>query len=407
MRNHMKHLLYIMVGITISACSTATKEPKAGTYAFDRLFLEKYQIEYLELMTPDGNSGILIVPAYQGRVMTSTSGGDKGRSYGWINYALIESGITDPQFNPFGGEERFWLGPEGGPYSIYFAEGKEQVFENWQVPSVIDTEAWTIDFVRPESVKFTKQATITNASGTVFNLGIERTVSILSKEEISGELGVEIPNDLQFVAYQSENVVTNKGTQSWTKEGGLLSIWILSMFNPTPETTVFIPYNPEGESTIVNDEYFGKVPADRLIAEEGMIYFKADGQFRSKIGIPPGRAKELCSSFDPERNVLTLVWYSLPEESGVYVNSNWGEQDDPFDGDVVNSYNDGPLEDGSIMGPFYELETSSPALALEPSGSASHIQRVMHFEGNEDSLNGIVKALFRIELKDITSKFKP
>jgi hypothetical protein len=74
MRNHIKHLLYIMVGITISACSTATKEPKAGTYEFDRLFLEKHQIEHLELMTLDGNSGILIVPAYQGRVMTSTSG---------------------------------------------------------------------------------------------------------------------------------------------------------------------------------------------------------------------------------------------------------------------------------------------------------------------------------------------
>jgi hypothetical protein len=406
MRNHIKHLLYIMVGITISACSTATKEPKAGTYEFDRLFLEKHQIEHLELMTLDGNSGILIVPAYQGRVMTSTSGGSEGRSYGWINYALIESGKTDPQFNPLGGEERFWLGPEGGPYSIYFPEGKDQVFENWQVPSVIDTEAWEIKTSSRETAKFVKETSLTNASGTVFNLGIERTVSLLTKDEVSGVLGVEIPEDLQLVAYQSNNVVTNQGTQSWTKEGGLLSIWILSMFNPTPETTVFIPYNPEGESTIVNDEYFGKVPADRLIAEEGMIYFKADGQFRSKIGIPPGRAKELCGSYDPERNVLTLVWYSLPGEPGIYVNSNWGDQDDPFDGDVVNSYNDGPLEDGSIMGPFYELETSSPAMELEPSGSASHMQRVMHFEGNKDSLNKLVNALFSIELQDITNKFQ-
>jgi hypothetical protein len=96
MRNHIKHLLYIMVGITISACSNTTKEPNTGTYKFDRLFLEKHKIEYVELQAPDGNSGILIVPAYQGRVMTSTSGGSEGRSYGWINYALIESGKLDP-----------------------------------------------------------------------------------------------------------------------------------------------------------------------------------------------------------------------------------------------------------------------------------------------------------------------
>jgi hypothetical protein len=30
-----------------------------------------------------------------------------------------------------------------------------------------------------------------------------------------------------------------------------------------------------------------------------------------------------------------------------YVNSKWGQQDDPYKGDVVNSYNDGPVEDGS------------------------------------------------------------
>jgi hypothetical protein len=34
----------------------------------------------------------------------------------------------------------------------------------------------------------------------------------------------------------------------------------------------------------MNDDYF--VKADRLIADSGMIYFKADGKYRSKIGIP-------------------------------------------------------------------------------------------------------------------------
>jgi hypothetical protein len=84
---------------------------------------------------------------------------------------------------------------------------------------VIDTEAWEIKTSSRETVKFVKETSLTNASGTVFNIGIERTVSLLTKDEVSGVLGVEIPEDLQFVAYQSNNIVTNQGTQPWTKEG--------------------------------------------------------------------------------------------------------------------------------------------------------------------------------------------
>lgn len=61
------------------------------------------------------------------------------------------------------------------------------------------------------------------------------------------------------------------------------------MFNPSPETTVFIPYSPNAEGVVVNDDYFGKVPAERLIVDERTIYFQCDGKYRSKIGIPPGR----------------------------------------------------------------------------------------------------------------------
>ena len=63
--------------------------------------------------------------------MTTSASGDEGDSYGWINYRFIREGKVSPQFNPVGGEERFWLGPEGGPFSLYFKEGQEQVYDNW------------------------------------------------------------------------------------------------------------------------------------------------------------------------------------------------------------------------------------------------------------------------------------
>ncbi len=215
-----------------------------------------------------------------------------------------------------------------------------------------------------------------------------------------------IPADIKIVAYETDNIITNNGDQAWTKDKGLLSIWMLSMFNPSPETTVFIPYNKNGEGVVVNDEYFGKVPPDRLIVDSNTVYFKIDGKYRSKIGIPPVRAKELCGSYDSGSKVLTLLWCSLPDGPQSYVNSKWGDQENSYNGDAINSYNDGPVEDGSIMGPFYEIETSSPAVALQPAESLKHVQRVMHFEGEEEKLAKLVKSLFDLDLDAIAKKFK-
>ena len=36
--------------------------------------------------------------------------------------------------NAFGGEDRLWLGPEGGQYSIFFRAGDPFDLEHWQTP---------------------------------------------------------------------------------------------------------------------------------------------------------------------------------------------------------------------------------------------------------------------------------
>ena len=71
--------------------------------------------------------------------MTSTAEGDAGFSFGWINRELIASGKILPHINAFGGEERLWLGPEGGQFSIFFRKGKSFVYEDWQTPAFLDT----------------------------------------------------------------------------------------------------------------------------------------------------------------------------------------------------------------------------------------------------------------------------
>jgi hypothetical protein len=301
--------------------------------------------------------------------MTSSSGGNSGKSYGWINYSLIQSGNINPQFNPFGGEERLWLGPEGGPYSIYFRKGEEQIFLHWRVPAELDTVPFDIVSQNSWSAAFRKDFNLINAAGTEMKIGIERSVKLLNRQEAELALGTTIDDSLSFVAYESENTLKNKGDNDWTSSSGFLSVWILAMFNPSEKGIVFIPFRPGDESEfgrIVTDDYFGKVPSDRLIVKEKVLFFKTDGKYRSKIGISPKRALPFCGSYDPIGGVLTLLWYKVPDKHAGYVNSKWGKQDDPLNGDVVNSYNDGPNENGSVMGPFYEIESSSPAAFLRP-----------------------------------------
>jgi hypothetical protein len=418
----MKRLLqltfYAILTILQIACSSPTNKKakqmnlkaeqvfQQGTYGYDIEFLKTNQIDFIELNDKTSKARLILVPSLQGRVMTSSANGNEGNSFGWINYKLIESGVVSNQFNPYGGEERFWLGPEGGPFSIYFEQWKEQVFTNWVVPPVLDTENYEVKLSNEQRVEMVKNTVLKNAFGTEFKIGIERSVSILSKDTLHSIFNINIPSNLDFIAYQTNNTIKNIGKEAWTKEKGLLSVWMLCMFNPSPSTTVFIPYKSEGKGTIVNDEYFGKVPSDRLITDNSTVYFKIDGKLRSKIGLPPERAKDICGSYDSDKKILTILWCSLPLESKEYVNSKWGKQEYPYQGDVINSYNDGPVEDGSIMGPFYEIETSSPAADLLPEESITHSQRIVHIQGNEADLARIVKQLFNLELQNIASKFQ-
>lgn len=388
--------------LTVMGCSQTNN--KIATFGEDLAFLEKHT-DCIVLSDPTANARLAIVPEYQGRVMTSTARGLDGMSFGWINKKLIESGKTQKHINAYGGEERFWMGPEGGQFAIYFEPGVPFDFENWQVPPVIDTEPFDLVSKTDNIAIFTKTTSLTSWSGTKFDIRIDRDIRLLSSGDAAGKLGIDIPASVSPVVYETVSKITNKGDKPWKKQTGLLSIWILSMFNPSDRTTVVIPFNPCREDAlgpIVNDTYFGKVPADRLVVKEKVLFFKADGKYRSKIGLSPYRAKSILGSYDAQNNCLTLVQYTKPKGITDYVNSMWQMQDKPYAGDVVNSYNDGPVNPGEKpMGPFYELESSSPALELTPGQSVSHIHRVFHFVGPEPELDKIAAATLNVTLEEI------
>jgi hypothetical protein len=382
-----------------------TVPPEKGTFGFDVDFLSKHQET---IVLKDGDGQLVICPAYQGRVMTSSSNGLEGLSYGWLNYDLIASGKIGEKIHAVGGEDRFWLGPEGGQFSIFFKKGDEFNLDFWRTPAAIDTESYDLVSKSETSATFQKEFSIENYSGNEMKLKVDRSIALLSASELQGVLSTELPENLSAVAYRSSNTITNTGASAWTKETGALSIWILGMFNPSPSTTIVIPFKEGLEAELgpkVNDTYFGKVPADKLIVDEGILYFKGDGQYRSKIGLNPKRALPFMGSYDEASKQLTIVHYSKPEGVTDYVNSMWELQEEPFAGDAANSYNDGPV-DGSALGPFYELESSSPAAFLASGQSMKHTHTTIHIRGDEKELDAIVKKVFGVDLSEVKGAFR-
>ncbi len=402
-------ILVVPVIFTIQCQSSKkdqTRSNEPGSFGYDVNFLSKYQKTIL-LHSDDGKASVLVCPAYQGRVMTSSADGNAGTSFGWINHKLIASREKQQKINAYGGEDRFWLGPEGGQFSIFFKPGSEFIFKDWSTPEVLDTQPFELVSSDQKRAVFTKSFQLENYSKTKLDVRVDRTIAMLDDHQIEQMLGMSLNNKLKVVGFRTENEITNTGDEPWTKERGALSIWILGMYNPSPVSTIVIPYKsgPESElGPVLNDAYFGKVADDRLVIADSVIFFKADGKQRGKIGISPYRAMAYLGSYDELNKVLTIIHFTTHEDTHDYVNSMWNLQDEPFAGDVANAYNDGPV-DGQIMGPFFELESSSPAAFLEPGEHMKHEHTTVHLQGDTAELDKISREVLGAGLNDIIEAF--
>jgi hypothetical protein len=357
----------------------------------------------VKVLEAEGGGRIAVSGKYQARVMTSAVE-PHGVSLGFVNRRFIEAGKTGTAFDNYGGEDRFWLGPEGGHFALYFAPGKPFEFGNWQTPPAFQEGEWREQASAPNSARFEHGFDLTNYQSTKLELAVVRQVTLLDPKQLGATLGTPLPADVKWVAFKTDNTITNRGTAAWTEAKGLPSIWILGMFNPAPGTRIIAPFEKQGAGEIVSDRYFGAVPGDRLLIEQehGFVLFKADGQARGKIGLSPARAKSTLGSYSAEGKMLTVVRFTKPAGATRYVNNRWEVSKTPYAGDVSNAYNDGPVEPGKpSLGGFYELESSSPAAALAPGASLTHSHETYHFTGPESALDVIALRLLGVRLADV------
>ena len=402
--------------MAISSCNNSTQENKEtentdsstykeGSFGYDLNFLQQHD-SVIVLKSNNDNAQIIISPKYQAKVFTSTANGNDGFSFGWVNYKAF-TGPVDAHMNAFGGENRLWLGPEGGRFSLFFQPGDSMVFDHWKTPAAFDNEVWKVTAQTNNSVTMQKDMQLLNYHNTQLQLSVTRAIDILSNDDINKSTGLTLDTSVKVVGYQTINTLTNTGKDEWTEATGMPCIWILDMMKNTPATVIVVPYkNAKGANfeDVATTNYFGEIPADRLKHDDNKLLFKADGKSRGKLGIKPKYAKPVLGSYDPQNKVLTIAMFE-PDANAKYLNQEWNTLKPSFSGDAVNAYNDGPLADGSQMGPFYEIESVSPAAFLKPNQSIVHKQSVYHFTGDEKALDAISQKLLGVTLNEVETAF--
>ncbi|MGJ7032921.1 DUF6786 family protein [Niabella hirudinis] len=419
MKIHYLTVPLIAGGMLWQSCNNEAKPPAAsadssktkvsmdqqipGSFGYDREFLQQKDSGLIVLKSSDGASQVIVSPKYQAKVFTSSANGAAGKSFGWVNYKAFE-GPQDAHMNAYGGEDRLWLGPEGGVFSLYFKPGSKMEFEHWKTPAPIDTEPWSLDAADAASVSMSKDMNLQNYAGAQLQLKATRQVSLIGADAIASDLEVSLSAGVKSVAFKTVNSISNSGVQAWDEKTGAPCMWNLDMFMPSGGCTIVIPYKNEAAGKVATTDYFGEIAKDRIQYSNGLLFFKADGKSRGKLGIPPARVKDVAGSYDAIGNVLTIVKYDI-DPSGKYLNQEWRTDRAPFSGDAMNAYNDGPLADGTQMGPFYEIESVSPAAFLKPGATLTHQHSVYHFTGDKAALSAIAKKVLGVSVAEIEKVF--
>lgn len=402
--------------VAAAVCGLAACFAQAAERSYDEdvAFLKKHT-PVVELRM--GDAAVAVAPDYQARVMTSTAGGRPAYSFGWLNDPVIEKGVLkaveakgrlEEHIYVFGGEERFWMGPEGGQFGLYFPPGAPFDFASWKTPPALDTEPFETVKTSPGEATFARRLTVRNWTGTTFEVQVSRTVRLLTAAQLAERWKIKTPAGAAFVAYETDNRITNAGGQAWRPETGLVSVWLLGMYKPTPKSVIVVPFKAGGEAALgarVNDVYFGKIAESRLKVGEDVLFFRADGASRGKIGVSPRRMLGTAGSYSADVGALTVVRCSDPQ-GGRFVNSLWETQKDPYSGDAINAYNDGaPAPGKPPLGPFFELETSSAAAELGPGGTLVHRQVTVHLMGPETCLDEVARRCLNASLEQIKAAF--
>lgn len=342
---------------------------------------------------------VVVAPRLVGRVMGSSISGKRGEVAGRIHRSAIERGPVDPMYNNYGGEEMFLFCPEGGQFGFNFGQHLGG-WEHYAVQDCVSRQPFRVLVSSEASVVMRSRFPLVNAAGTPFLLEVTRTIRILDTCPFILGHG----DTLDFVGFESENVVRNVNSLPIRRDGGAPGVWLIGHFAGRPRSIVMVPFRRGSRQKMgipIREEYFpdfclgGKLPWNRWAVGRDVALFKADGKVRGKIGVGRQRALPRLGCLDLDSDHLVIVDYDLHPELE-YAASYWRRLADPYDGDANCVYLDGPESKDGPPGDAYELETMSPALFLSPGEAFTYRSRTFRLFGPRPAIGEICQRFFRV-----------
>lgn len=331
-----------------------------------------------------GAPRVLVAPALQGRVLTSELAG--GASAAFVDAREIEAGERDAAFLNYGGQDRIWLGPEGGRFGLFFPPGAPIEGAHWRAPAALQRGAFEVVERGPRRVAMRRTVTVENRAGAAFRVRLDREVELADP----AGLGAPPAADVRATGSRATTTMANVGGAAWSEEIGLPFLWVIAQLPASPRAEAIAPYRRGARAElgpIATSDYFGAPPAGRVRAGRGVVRMRADARRVVKFGLNARRATGRAGAFDPERGRLAVVEFDLPP-AGARVPSNLWPIDAPapFGGDVFQCFNGGD-------GRYFELESASHARALAPGDSIAHRHATYFFEGPRAALAAVCRAV--------------
>ena len=330
--------------------------------------IEDKKIHFYELSN-DNKTSIVVSPSLGGRIIGAFVDDD---NLLWVNPDIGNDWNA--------GGHRTWYAPEWGAKSIY-AKGDEFT---WSVPNIMDPGKYIVtNHDENELIEMKNEFSVRTTDNTKFSLEMTRRIS-LPEYDLFPEINSLSDKKLSV---QFEHTLKNCGEKPIKSE---ISLW--SIIQVKPPGKIFISLKNHNSDNLFSDNYYEKIPRDRITIEDSHAKIFVDGARRYKLGFPPDNVNgkiAYFSQFNEEVHYLILKTFEISDD-GKYVDKPHGDKRQ--NGDAIQIYNH---SEGGDMG-FAELEAHAPAPYLDPGKEDSFKINILFVTSSPKEINHLKNKLFNV-----------
>jgi hypothetical protein len=257
------------------------------------------------------------------------------------------------------GGERTWIAPETGPRGFFAGTDVSR----WRVPAELDPGNYAEVPDSEEWRSWRTELTAHAADGASFPIAITRSVRIGQRQprDPAGVLRLELRTTLH-----------NVGPAAIDRRLGL---WNIVQVPSALPGTILIPLASNGKAAALRP-YFVDLPRGVLRADKDILYLKAHGGARYKVGLPAASCAGCIAHLRPSRagseERFVCLRFTVDAAETYLDKPKHDPRSEAENGDPLQAYNDPGREECA----FSEIEAHAPTVRLAPAESQSFLMEM-------------------------------